>query len=183
MTASKTELLDKLRSSRDEIVSKLRALPPDSFEQGRYESGWNGRQILAHIASIEWSYPRLLDIAKEGTPLAASEKPPAVRQTEPDEAKGVPTRTMQGGVDGYNERQVEKRAEATVPDLLDEFQKNRAATIAAVEGADEALLATPIRSAGGITGPLGGVIFAVAVQHVLGHLNDIAGAEYAGTRW
>ena len=33
MPASKQELLDKLRTSGDRIVSKLRALPADSFEQ------------------------------------------------------------------------------------------------------------------------------------------------------
>ena len=181
---TKAELLQALRSSAQEVVGRVSALPAEALDQGRYESGWNGRQILAHVASIEWTYPRLLDLAREAPAAAAPAAAPAqVRRTEPGETPGTPTRPMQGGIDGYNERQVEKRAEATVPDLLDEFQKNRAATIAAVEGADEALLATPIRSAGGITGPLAGVIFAVAVQHVLGHLNDIAGAEYAGTRW
>jgi hypothetical protein len=57
--------------------------------------------------------------------------------------------------------------------LLAEFQKNRAATIAAVEQADEALLATPITSAGGITGPLARVVYLIAVMHVQGHVNDI----------
>lgn len=178
-SSSKAKLLEALRSSERDVLDKLRGHPAAEFEQGRYENGWNGRQILAHIASIEWSYPRLLDVAKEGTPLAANAKPPAVRRTEPDEAKGVPTRTMQGGVDSYNERQVSKRAEASVAELLDEFAKNRAATIAAVEGADEAMLATPIRSAGGITGALAGVIEAVAVQHVLAHTRDILGEERA----
>ncbi len=176
-TPSKAELLEALRSSEREVVAKLGALAPAEFERGRYESGWNGRQILAHVASIEWTYPRLLDLAKEGAPPAPGETPPAVRRTDPEEAGGVPTRPMQGGVDGYNQRQVEKRAQASVAELLAEFQKNRAATIAAVEGADEALLATPIRSAGGISGALAGVLHAVAVLHVLGHVNDIVGAD------
>jgi len=75
MTASKAELLDKLRTSGDQVVSKLRGLPPESFEQGRYESGWNGRQILAHIASIEWSYPRLVDVAREAQSPKPAETP------------------------------------------------------------------------------------------------------------
>ena len=177
MTTSKSELLAALRSSEQETLSKLRALPAEQFEAGRYESGWNARQILAHVASIEWTYPRLLDIAKQGTPPAPDEQPPEVRRTEPEEATGLPTRTMQGGVEGYNERQVNKRAEASVTDLLAEFQKNRAATIAAVEAMDEALLTVPIRSAGGITGALVDVINAVAVLHVEGHVNDIVGAD------
>ncbi len=145
---SRAELLEALRSSEQEVLAKLGALPAEEFEQGRYESGWNGRQILAHVASIEWTYPRLMDVAKLRAP---------------------------GGIDAYNQRQVEKRAQASVAELLAEFQQNRAATIAAVEGSDEAFLTTPIRSAGGVTGPLAGVIYAVAVAHVLGHLNDIAG--------
>jgi hypothetical protein len=84
---------------------------------------------------------------------------------------------MQGGVDSYNDRQVAKRADASVAELLDEFERNRAATIAAVEGADESLLTRPIRSSGGITGALAGVINAVAVLHVLTHVGDITGAE------
>jgi len=177
---SKAELLEALRSSEREVAAKVGGLPAGEFEKGCYEGGWNGRQILAHVASIEWTYPRLLDLAKQGTPLGAGEKPPELRRTEPGETASLPTRPMQGGVDGYNQRQVEKRAEASVAELLAEFKKNRAATIAAVEGADEALLRTPIRSAGGVTGALASVIHAIAVDHVRAHLNDITGAEATG---
>jgi hypothetical protein len=179
---SKAELLDALRSSGAEALERLRALPPEEFERGRYENGWNGHQILAHIASIEWTYPKLIDVAREAPP-PAGETPPALRRTEPSEAAGLPTRPVQGGIDSYNERQVAKRAGASVADLLDEFERNRAATIAAVESADEALLRTPIRSAGGITGVLAGVFHAVAVQHVLGHVGDILGGQPAERRW
>ena len=74
---------------------------------------------------------------------------------------------------------METRAGATVDELLAEFEKNRAATIAAIEGADESLLATQIRSAGGITGALAQVVYATAVQHVLGHAGDILGERLA----
>ncbi len=60
-------------------------------------------------------------------------------------------------------------------ELLSEFERNRAATIAAVEAADEALFARRIRSAGGVTGPLAAVFYQVAVAHVLGHAHDLAG--------
>ena len=58
---SKTELLAALRGSRDEVVRIVRGLTREMLEQGRYENGWNGRQILAHLASIEWTYPRLIE--------------------------------------------------------------------------------------------------------------------------
>src|SRR5262245_27234870 len=160
---TKQGLLHDLRTSRDEVLRIVRALPAAKLEDGRYENGWNGRQILAHIASIEWSYPRLIDIARD----TASAQPQAAT-AEP------PTRAMRGGNDAYNDRQVAKRATVSVPDLLAEFETNRAATIAAVEAADDALFARQIRSAGGIVGPLAEVFHQVAVLHVLGHARDIA---------
>ena len=179
---TKAELLEALRSSGRRALEALRALPADAFEEGRYESGWNGRQILAHIASIEWTYQRLVDIAKEAPKDAPAPSGP-VRRTEPGEAQGLPTRAAQGGILSYNDRQVAKRDGATVEELLMEFEENRAATIAAVESSDEALLQTPIRSAGGVTGALAGVLNAVAVQHVLAHAGDIAGAPLSAQRW
>ena len=162
---SKGELLEALRASRDEVLAIVRAMPPERLEEGRYENGWNGRQILAHIASIEWTYPRLIDIARD--PVALATPPPA--------AGDLPTRTMRGGNDAYNERQVAKRAHLSVADLLAEFEQNRATTIRAVEAADETLFARQIRSAGGVTGPLATVFYQIAVAHVLGHTRDLAG--------
>jgi uncharacterized protein (TIGR03083 family) len=165
---SRAELLEALRASRDAVIRTVRALPPERLEEGRYENGWTGRQILAHLASIEWTYPRLLDIAREA-PAAAPTGAASGGAAEP------PTRTMRGGNDAYNERQVAKRAHLSADELLAEFERNRAATIAAVEAAEEALFARPIRSAGGVTGPLASVFYQVAVAHVLGHASDIAG--------
>ena len=176
---SRAELLDALRSGEQEALAELGALSEAAFEIGRYESGWNGRQILAHFASIEWTYPRLLDMAKQA---ASASGPPPSSDTSADASASQPEAErsagrMQGGVDGYNQRQVDKRALASVAELLEEFQHNRAATIAAVESADESLLLTPITSAGGISGALSQVIYAVAVLHVRGHVNDIVGSS------
>jgi hypothetical protein len=160
---TRSELLEALRASRDEVLQIVRAIAPARLEEGRYENGWNGRQILAHVASIEWTYPRLLDIARDRTDVPVGAEPP--------------TRTMRGGNDAYNERQVAKRAHLSAADLLAEFERNRAATIQAVESADEALFARRIRSAGGVIGPLASVFYQVAVAHVLGHARDIAEAR------
>lgn len=162
-TPSKSDLLHALRSSRDEVIALVRSLPPERLEEGRYENGWNGRQILAHIASIEWSYPRLIEIARTA--------PPPSDQAEP------PTRAPKGSNEGYNDRQVAKREHLGISELLAEFEQNRAVTMAAVEAADEALFARRIRSAFGVVGPLATVFHQIAVVHVLGHARDIAGAE------
>ena len=174
---SKAALLEALRSSEREVLARLRSLPEPELEQGRYENGWSARHILAHVASIEWSYPRLIDIAKQAPPDAANATPAEARQTGRQESSRTRTGTVRGGIDDYNQRQVEKRADASVDELLAEFQKNRAATIAAVEEVDEALLSTPIQSAGGISGALASVIDAIAVRHILVHVNDIVGGD------
>lgn len=173
---TKAELVEALRSSEQQLLDKLQALPDAVFEQGRYENGWNARQILAHVASIEWTYPRLIGIARQA---AAPSDPssPGSQSQGPPKTDGLPTRTAQGGILSYNDRQVEKRADASVADLLAEFQKNRASTIAAVEETDESLFKTHIKSAGGITGALASVIQGVAVLHVIGHMNDIVGKQ------
>ena len=169
---TKQELLEALRSSGEEVVARVRAVSAERMEEGRYENGWNARQILAHVASIEWSYPRLIDIAR-GVEAPKPEQTADARRTEVKDAPEIATRTARGGILSYNDRQVDKRAEASVDELLAEFKTNRAATIAAVESTDDALMEREIRSAGGITGPLAGVINAVAVLHVRGHLHDI----------
>ena len=160
---SRGELLLALRASREVVIATVRGMSPEQLEEGRYESGWTARQILAHLASIEWTYPRLIDVAREAPETPEPGGDPAA------------TRTMRGGNDAYNERQVAKRAHLSAADLLAEFERNRAATIQAVEATDEALLRRRIRSAGGITGDLAAVLHLVAVDHVLGHARDIAG--------
>ncbi|MFN0095074.1 MAG: DinB family protein [Dehalococcoidia bacterium] len=156
------EPLEALAASRDEVLRVVSANSA-TLGEGRYERGWDGRQILAHLASIEWTYPRLLDVAHDAAPSGG----------------GPVTREMRGGNDAYNDRQVAKRAGASVVELLAEFTRNRAATIAAIESASLALLARPIRSAGGREGPLIEVFHAVTVEHVRGHLTDLAGQSGA----
>ena len=179
---SKDALLEALGTSRDEVLAIVRALPPARLEEGRYENGWNGRQILAHLASIEWTYPRLLDLARSAAAPEAAAPQGAIPDAASREAVAsssgaseLPTRSMRGGNDAYNDRQVAKRAHLSVATLLEEFEANRAATIRAVEGVEPELLLQPIRSAGGRVGPLAQVFHDVAVSHVLGHARDIVG--------
>jgi hypothetical protein len=165
---TKAELLAALRASAQEVLDLLQALPDAAYARGCYENGWNGREILAHIASIEWTYPRLIDIARQVAATPADPDPGAA-------GAPLPTRSARGGIDAYNQRQVEQRKDRTVAELIEEFRRNRAATIAAVEATDEALFAVPIRSAGGISGTLTGVLFLTAVRHPLDHARDIVG--------
>src|SRR5438128_3668042 len=119
---SKQELLDNMHAVAREFVDAVRRFPEEEWSQGRYEEGWTAKDILAHVASIEWTYPRLLELAE-------------VRPQHPETE-----RRPRGLVDDYNRRQVDKRKETAVEELLVEFQRNRASTIAAVEDADESVL-------------------------------------------
>jgi hypothetical protein len=151
---TKAELLAALEESRDEVVGGIDGL---DLSSGVYEGGWNGRQLLAHIASMEWTYPRVLEL-------------PAV--TEEEAAKPRDTSVT---VDDYNRRQVEKRDDMSVDALIDEFVRNRARTIEAVAAYPEKELARRVRSAGGTVGTLADVMWFVAVEHVRGHLADLHG--------
>jgi Mycothiol maleylpyruvate isomerase N-terminal domain len=163
-TITKPQLLAALRQGEKDLIDKLSHLPAERFEEGRYENGWNGRQILAHITAIEWTYPKLIDVARNAD-APADQKPAA-----------PPTRAAGGGINSYNDRQIERYAGATVDELFEVFRKNRATTIAAVEATDDGLFLREVKSAGGIQGPLGVVFNYVAVLHVQTHVNDIVGA-------
>jgi hypothetical protein len=163
-TITKPQLLAALRQGANDAIDKLSRLSAGRFEEGRYENGWNGRQILAHITAIEWTYPKLIDVAR-GADRPAEKKPDSP----------PPTRTASGGINSYNDRSIERYADTSVAELLDVFRKNRATTIAAIEAADDALFLQEVKSAGGIRGPLGYVFNLVAVMHVAGHVNDIVG--------
>lgn len=163
-SASKEQLLQALRSSEQQLADTIGAIDPAALDAGCYENGWNARQVLAHIASIEWTYPKVLDLAATGASDTAAAQPSASRPP------------ASGGIGSYNDRQIEKRAEATVAELLDEFRENRAKTIAAIESADETLLGRTVRSAGGIEGPAATVLQTLAVGHLMLHLNDIKAA-------
>ena len=62
-TTVKRQLLDDMRASGREFVETVRQIPSDRWPEGRYEEGWTAKDILAHVASIEWTYPRLLSLA------------------------------------------------------------------------------------------------------------------------
>jgi hypothetical protein len=162
---AKRRLLEDLRTSGERVASALGTLPPDELERGRYEGGWNGRQIIAHIASIEWTYPRLIDLAR-GAPAAARSE---AASANPPAGGGSPQ------ILSYNDRQVAKRDGVPAAELIEEFKTNRDATISAVESAPDELFEKEITSAGGVRGPLAQVVRLIAVEHVLGHVRDITG--------
>ena len=167
--SSKERLIAALESSERDLLDRVGGQPAADFEKGAYESGWNRRQILAHIASIEWAYPMLIAMARGDLPQ------PETAGTDP-RSTDEPYRPSTGArINESNQRQVDKLAEASIAELLGLFQKNRAATIASVRAADDSLFEKDVRTTGGLQGPLGQVLERVAVDHIRGHVNDIVG--------
>ena len=151
---TKTELLAALEATCDEVVSGLDGL---DLSTGVYEGGWNGHQLLAHLASMEWTYVRLLEL-----PAATDEEAARPRDTSVT-------------VDDYNRKQVARREGDSTEDLIAEFARNRAQTIAAVSAHPDEAFERRVRSAGGTVGTLADVVWFVAVDHVRGHLADLRG--------
>ena len=155
---TKQELIDNMRESGSELVAAARRVSPERWPEGRYEEGWTAKDILAHVASIEWTYPKLLLLAAQPAP-------------EDRDAEG----RFRGGIGDYNQRRVDERRDRSVEELLAEFERNREATIAAVQEADEALLRQRVRSAGAVEGTAAEVLNFLTVEHVGQHLDDLRG--------
>ncbi|MGI8608765.1 MAG: maleylpyruvate isomerase N-terminal domain-containing protein [Candidatus Dormibacteria bacterium] len=156
---TKTELIAALRTAGTDVSSQLKGLPAESFDRLGDADGWTGKQHLAHIASTEWTIPRLFDLAQADD---AAQQAAAAFDNH-----------------AYNAKQVGRRAARTVGQLLEEFETNRAATIAAIEAADESLLSLKVSSAGGVHGKLGRVLQYLCVEHVGDHLKEIHAGDPA----
>ena len=156
---TRDDLLAALRDDAARLPQVVAAIGADDLERGVYENGWSARQLLAHLAAIEWTYPRLIEQARSP-------------------AEPGPTSSASGSfnMDAYNHRQVHNRADATIPELLEEFARNRQSTITAIAEAEQELLNQPTRSAGGAQGTLLDVLTNVTVEHVRTHLSDLESA-------
>ena len=106
-TITKDELLENMRSSQRAFVEAVRSLPDDRWPEGCYEEGWTAKDILAHVASIEWTYPKLFDIARGTVPVLKR-----------DASSGPPG--------DYNQRHVEKQVKDHVQHACQElFERSR----------------------------------------------------------
>jgi uncharacterized damage-inducible protein DinB len=150
---NRDELITRLRHSGVDGLAAMQAVPEASLSLPGYENGWTVQQIMAHVASMEFTYRRLPDVARGSR-----------------DAKTTPGGTFD--MDGYNARQVAKRAERSPAELAAEFLSGRAALLVLAGELDEALLTVPIRSAGGVTGTLAEVLAGTAAAHVRTHSSD-----------
>jgi len=155
---NRDELVQDLRDSGSEALAAMMAVPESALERGCYEQGWTVRQIMAHVASMEFAYRRLPELARG--------------------SRDAQTTTGGGrfDMDGYNARQVEKRKSTPPAELAEEFRRGRGALVVLIADTEAELLDTPVRTAGGVTGSLGQAIQETAVSHVRTHSSDFARA-------
>jgi len=155
---NRDELVQDLRDSGSEALAAMMAVPESALERGCYEQGWTVRQIMAHVASMEFAYRRLPELARG--------------------SRDAQTTTGDGrfDMDGYNARQVEKRKSTPPAELAEEFRRGRGALVVLIADTEAELLDTPVRTAGGVTGSLGQAIQETAVSHVRTHGADFARA-------
>jgi uncharacterized protein (TIGR03083 family) len=155
-TITKERLLENMRSSEREFLQAVGELGADQWAEVRYEEGWTAKDILAHVASVEWQFPKLL-----------------VPGNRPSGRVPGSGERSSGGIHEYNKRQVDKRRDHSVEALLEEFERNRKQTIAAVEETAEEALRAQVRTAGGTEGTAAEVLNFLTVTHLRMHLDDI----------
>ena len=153
---NRDELVQDLRDSGSEALAAMMAVPESALDRGCYEQGWTVRQIMAHVASMEFAYRRLPELARG--------------------SRDAQTTTGGGrfDMDGYNARQVDKRKSTPPAELAEEFRRGRGALVVLIADTEAGLLDTPVRTAGGVTGSLGQAIQETAVSHVRTHSADFA---------
>ncbi|HEX9030096.1 MAG TPA: DinB family protein [Anaerolineales bacterium] len=110
MLDTSTHLAERLRSEGEKTVAFFQELDPEQWEQTIYTEGaqWTLRQILAHFVISEASMVRLIENILNGGPGS----PQDFRLNE------------------YNERHVARLQDISVDSLLEQYKKNRQASVA-----------------------------------------------------
>src|SRR4051812_3975810 len=116
-------LLASLTAAAGEALAAMLAVPEAALEAGAYEHGWSVRQVMAHVAALEFTYRRLPDLARQ-------------HGDGRGEAAAV-------DIDAFNARQVERRAGRSVDELVDEFVQGRARLLRETGALDAELLQRP----------------------------------------
>jgi len=109
--------LAMLATTPDWIAEQALRVPADGWEVAVHggEGGWNRRQMLAHIVTIDVRHAQRVRI---GAGIA--------------DASGVTDQANLAPINDWNQQQVDARAGRTVDDLLAEMRRNRADFIAQV---------------------------------------------------
>ncbi len=154
MPAGKKDVVRAIRDSQREIEAVARSLSEEALAGGVYEAGWNAKQLLCHLAA-GGGFAEFMLRLPQMPPL-----PPGVTFHQ----------------DAYNAAEVATRQGKSLGELLDELRASSERSIAAVEAAPDALLASHFRAPWGIEGSLAEVIIESLREHVGMHLAELRAA-------
>lgn len=150
--ANKDDVVRKMRELQGEIEGTVSSMSEESWSRGVYESGWNARQLLSHIASMSGTAGFVLSMAR--MPSAAS---------------------LGAGFDedGFNARLVAEREGKSTAELLGEIKGNFERDVEAVRAAPDELIRKQFRAPWGVEGGVGDVIVESLKGHLGMHLVDL----------
>lgn len=161
---SKADVLRQLRAGEQSVTEQLSAIAPERFEQGSFEQGWNARQTLAHVSSMEALYRGIVTMlsGRRSVDEDTWGPPSGVPAPDPDEDDEEETVSF----DVLFRTLIDEREGATPAALLSEFRQHRRALIRIVAETDETLLCRPLGPADAPDESLASTV----CQHVL-HVN------------
>jgi Mycothiol maleylpyruvate isomerase N-terminal domain len=124
--ATKQEIISTLKEQGQRAERLAAQLSDEDWQRGVHEAGWNVRQAYCHVASVSGGAPIVLGMIQN--------------------AGGGNGGGGGGGFDinEFNRHQVGQRASHNTEQILEEIRTGIATSVAAVEGADESLLAREV---------------------------------------
>lgn len=149
---SRELLRQKLDSSRAYLLSVAARIGPNTVLASTENPLWNVHDLLAHLAGAERGLQVTIQRFLQGEALP-----------------------VDFSLDRWNQRQVEKRQEQTVEELLDSLAASRQDTLALLGSLTEEQLAVPGTHPAGIDTTVAG-IFRIMAWHERDHGREIARA-------
>lgn len=126
MSERKQKIVEWLASSRRFLLEAIQAAQAEDWSRVAYADsvGWTARDVLAHVTGAE---PSMIAI---------------ITRTQ---AEGSYAPRPDFDLNFWNRRQVEKRADKSPSDLLDEMESGRLATLKLLADLPDAALDLPVR--------------------------------------
>jgi hypothetical protein len=156
--ATRQEICSTIEAFESDIQQAVSDMPDAAWSGGVYESGWNARQLLSHIASTSGVTSFILNMAQ---------------------APSLPASDPRGGsfnIDDFNKLQVEMRAGKSTDEVLAEIRSNLQRDIGAIQAADEALINKHFKAPWDAEGRVSDMIVSSFHDHLGMHLADLKSA-------
>jgi hypothetical protein len=155
MPDSKTDIIEVIRNTQDEVEKLVSSAAESAWSKPAYDQGWNAKQLLCHIASTSGVAGFLIMMAK---------------------SPGSGGMSADFDVDAWNVQAVAARQDKPIAEVLEEVRGNCQRDIESVQNAPDGLLAQHFRAPWGVEGPLADVIVGSIEEHLMMHVRDLAKA-------